>query len=299
MFTGTSIKLILDDSIGVNIYSVFLDEDYERPILIWCQKGESTYSVADGLKDTTHTIMVFRRLEDDYGATRFKGFVLETGKTLVDPPPRPDRKIEFYGNSITVGMGIDAMDIEPDNKRIHYNNFLAFGAQTARNLNAEYVCIAKSGIGIMASFFDLIMPEYYNRLDPLNPDSQWDFSQWTPDVVVINLMQNDNSRIHILKPVPKDEEIVEAYFSFVKNIRDNYPGAHIFCVLGTMNAILVGKPWFGFIEKAVEKFHFDLEDENVYAYKFSYQGFNKHPRVRHQTKMASELTAFIQEKINW
>ncbi len=44
----------------------------------------------------------------------------------------------------------------------------------------------------MLSWFPEIMPEIYDRLNPGDPDSKWDFTLFTPDVVVINLFQNDS-----------------------------------------------------------------------------------------------------------
>jgi hypothetical protein len=35
------------------------------------------------------------------------GFVLEKGTQIVDPPSKKNRKIEFYGNSITAGYGVE------------------------------------------------------------------------------------------------------------------------------------------------------------------------------------------------
>jgi hypothetical protein len=35
------------------------------------------------------------------------------------------------------------------------------------------------------------MPEMYDRLIPENPNSQRDFSLYNPNIVVINLFQND------------------------------------------------------------------------------------------------------------
>ena len=59
------------------------------------------------------------------------------------------------------------------------NNYDAYAAITARHFNAQYHCTSKSGIGIMVSWFPLIMPEMYNRLDPTDSTSKWDFSKYT------------------------------------------------------------------------------------------------------------------------
>ncbi len=67
----------------------------------------------------------------------------------------------------------------------------------ARHYDAEYHCTCKSGIGITISWFPVIMPEIYDLLNPEDPQSIWDFSLYQPDVVVINLMQNDSWLVNL------------------------------------------------------------------------------------------------------
>ena len=69
--------------------------------------------------------------------------------------------------------------------------------QITINFDAEYQCICKSGIGITISWDPLIMPEMYNRLIPTDSNSKWDFSLYQPDVVVINLLQNDTWLVNL------------------------------------------------------------------------------------------------------
>ncbi len=298
-FTGTSVKIILADSSGDNYYNVFIDNESEGPLIVDCEKGPREYPIKSGLKDTNHTILIFRRTEGFSGPTVFKGFVLDDNKTLTAPPPAAKHKIEFFGDSITCGMGNECPDDGPDEDNAKRNNYLTYGAITARNLDAEYVCTAKSGIGIIVSWFDMIMPEYYDRLDPADPDSKWDFSRWTPDAVVINLFQNDSWLIKRLDPTPGPEQITDAYYNFIKTVRDTYPNATIFCTLGSMDATKAGSPWPGYIEAAAEKFKKDFNDTKIHYYFFKYDGTGKHPRVRHHQQMGKELTALIRSTLNW
>ena len=298
-FQGTSLTIKLDDEQGENFYNVFLDGDLQNPTIIACKKGLHDYAVAQQLSDAEHDVWLFRRTEGFSGPTTFLGFVLDVNKQLVKSPPKPSRKIEFYGNSITCGMGNECAEDEEDENNSKRNNFLAYGAITARNLHAEYHCIAKSGIGIMISWFDMTMPEYYYRLNPWDPTSRWDFSRWTPDVVVFNLFQNDSWLIERLDPVPEKQKIVAAYVDFLGTIRRHYPNASIFCVLGCMDATREGSPWPEYIKSAAEQFSREKNDQNIYTTFFEYDGFGKHPRVRHHRKMATELTALIKEKMGW
>jgi len=297
-FTGTSLQVQFDDT-GDNYYNVIIDGQDANPLIIDCEKGLHTYAAASGLAEGVHSVVLFRRTESFSGPTIFKGFILDDGKQLAAPPARPKHKIEFYGDSITCGMGNEVPNKDEDENNAKRNNYLAYGAITARNLDAEYVCIAKSGIGIVTSWFPMVMPEFYDRLNPEDAASKWDFSTWTPDVVVINLFQNDSWLVGKLDPVPTPDQISAAYYDFVKTIRGTYPQAVIFCALGSMDATRAGSPWPGYIQTAVNKFKKDHNDANIYTHFFAYDGTGKHPRVRHHQVMAKELTELIKKTMNW
>ena len=127
------------------------------------------------------------------------------------------------------------------------NNYLSYAAITARHFDAEYHCICKSGIGITVSWHPLIMPEMYDRLIPTDPSSKWDFSLYKPDVVVVNLFQNDSWLVNMPEydefkvrfgtEAPNDDEIIAGYQQFIANLRQKYPYANIICSLGCMDAV--------------------------------------------------------------
>lgn len=293
---GPSVVLILDDSTGNSFYQVIANGDDAHPVIIDCEKGLHSYPVE--LPTGTSRVLLFKRNEGTSGKTLFKGVELPEGASLLLPAPAPSRRIEFYGDSITCGMGNEAPDEGKDNDEAEKNNYMAYGAITARNLDAQYRCIARSGIGVVTSWFPLTMPEMYNRLDPNDPASTWDFSQWQPDVVVINLFQNDKWLTPKMDPVPTPDEIVAAYADFVSAIRAEYPDAHIVCALGSMDATEPGNPWPGYVEKAVAQLQAG-GDENLSVCFFPFDGFRKHPRVRHHQRNAEILTAHIRGVTGW
>ena len=298
-FKGTAATVRLEDSDGNDYYNVLIDSNFTQPLVLDCIKGDSIYTLAKNLPDTIHTIQLFKRTEDFAGHTIFHEIILNPGAKLLSPPLRPEHRILFYGNSITCGMGNECSDEEGDNDFSKRNNFLAYGAITARNLKTEYVCVSKSGIGIMISWFDLIMPQMYNRIAPYDSTREWDFSKGQPDVIVINLGQNDSWLIKKLDPVPDETEIITAYQTFIKTIRSKHPQAFIFCVLGTMDAIKPGSPWPGYITRAVGEYSKSADDQKIKSFIFSWQDFEKHPRVRHHKKMAAELTELIKTTMGW
>src|SRR4030095_3437585 len=201
------------------------------------------------------------------------------------------RKIEFFGNSVTCGYAIE--DYVNDSYVGYYENcYDAYAAITARHFHAQYHLTAKSGIGIMLSWFPLIMPEMYDRLDPTDSTSKWNFSKYTPDLVIINLFQNDSWIIE--KPEheqfknrfgsarPSAEFIVRSYKNFVRSIRKKYPKAQIICMLGSMNITKKGSPWPGYVKKATAQ----LRDKKIFTYFAPYKDTPGHPKTTEQKILA-------------
>ncbi len=302
-FTGTFLAVTLDDQLGKNFFNVFLDGDLQHPVIIEATQGEKTYVVTDKLAAGKHSFLMTKRTEGEEGATRVKAIELTDGGKMLAPPVRLKRKIEFFGDSITSGMGNESPDDGPDHLLKDKNNFMAYDAITARNLNAELHVTSQSGIGIMISWFPFIMPQFYDQLNAVgNNDSVWDFSSWTPDVVVINLFQNDSwltDREHRLNPNPTDEQRIQAYVDFVKTIRGKYPKAYIVCALGSMDATKEGSKWPGYITTAVERMKQENPKEKMDTIFFEFTGYGAHPRVKQHQVNAAKLTAFIKQKMKW
>lgn len=302
-FTGASLALKLDDQRGRNFFNVFIDGDLARPVIVQAAKGGKTYPVATGLAPGAHRFLITKRTEGEEGATTFLGLELADDGELLPPPPRKRRHIEFFGDSITSGMGNEAADGKPDDLPKEKNNFMSYASITARNLDAEAHIISQSGIGVMISWFSFTMPEFYGQLDAVGKnDSKWDFSRWTPDVVVINLLQNDSWLIDDhkrLQPIPDDAQRVLAYKQFVQKIRAQYPKAYIVCALGSMNAVQPGSKWPDYVRGAVAQIREEQNDQRIDTLMFEFTGYTAHPRVRHHEANAARLTEFIQQKLGW
>jgi lysophospholipase L1-like esterase len=302
-FTGNYLAITLDDQSGQNYFNVFIDGDLAHPHIIQAMQGEKTYVVATDLTNGNHQFLLTKRTEGQEGATTIKQFVLADHGKLLWPPARPRRRIEFYGDSITSGLGNESPDDGPDDLAKDMNNFMAYDAIAARNLRAEMHVISQSGIGIMVSWFDFTMPQFYDQLSAVNNnDTRWNFAKWTPDVVVINLLQNDSwliDRDKVLSPAPTKEQIEQAYIDFARSIRGKYPKAYIVCALGSMDATKAGSPWPGYIASAVEKMKQENAKEKIDVLFFEYTGNGAHPRVKQHQANAEKLTALIKRKMGW
>ncbi len=306
-FMGTSIGVTLDDSKGENFFQVIIDGHDEFPIVIDCDKGKNYYHIAAGLPKGKHIAKLVKRTEPWEGSTVFDGFKVD-GKVLPMEKPGSDQlKIEFYGNSITSGMGNEDLssDGSQNGPAKNKNHYLSYASLTSRKLNAEHRCISLSGIGIMVSWGEYIMPEIYNRIDPFDENSAWDFTLWTPDIVVVNLFQNDSWIVELpengqfkkrfVKGVkPSEEEIIGAHYDFIRSIRKEYPDASIICALGSMDATKKGSAWPGYVSESIERMKQD-GDSNVYQIVFPHNGHKGHPTVFHDFEMSDQLVGFIKD----
>lgn len=109
--------------------------------------------------------------------TSFYGFKIDENAITIKFNKLPKLKIEFYSNSITCGHGVEVpIDTADSGKPEYFNTYKAYSAFTVRYFNSQYRCTAKSGIGIMLSWFNLLMPEIFNRVNPNDKNSQWNFT---------------------------------------------------------------------------------------------------------------------------
>jgi hypothetical protein len=301
-FRGHKVSALLSDEAGNNYFNVVIDGDSVRFFKLKAGKGE--YTLAEGLAPGVHQIDLIKRSEWDKGDTWFGG--LQVDNVKLEPLTAPSKRIiEFFGNSITAGYAIEDNTGGDSPDSTFTNNYYTYAARTARHFSADYYCTVKSGIGITISWFDLIMPELYNRLDPSDSLSRWDFTQVQPQVVVINLLQNDSWLVNLPdhesftrqfgKKKPGPDFIIKAYQEFVKSIRVVYPNAHIVCALGSMDATKEGSPWPGYVTKAVTNLH----DSNVHTLFFPFTGKAGHPRVDDNEKMAKILIDYIERNVQW
>lgn len=302
-FDGAGVSALLQDERGDNYFTVIVDDKVVNTIHL--DNTKKVYTLVEGLPAGPHSLELFKRTEWEMGKTVFYQFILAKETSILPAPEPKKRRMEVFGNSITCGYAVEDTTGKDRGSAPYENGYIGYAAITARHFDADYVCTSKSGIGVLVSWFPLIMPEMYNRLDPTDPTSLWNFSRYTPDLVVINLFQNDSWIVKLPDnqqfkerfgtKAPEPAQIIKAYRDLVKNIRKKYPKAQVICALGSMDATKEGSPWPGYIEKAVA----ELNDKNIYTHFFPYKNTGGHPSAKEQQAMADDLISFIDKKIKW
>ncbi|WP_075344395.1 SGNH/GDSL hydrolase family protein [Tenacibaculum agarivorans] len=302
-FKGTSVKALLKDSKGDNYYNVIIDNEVTQ--IIRPDTTKQYYQLASNLPEGKHTVELFKRTEWDRGVSTFYGFKIDKGGKALPKSSSKKRTIEFYGNSITAGYAVDDIEDRDRPDSIFTNHYKSYAAITARHFDAKFHAICKSGIGITISWFPLTMPELYDRLIPDQPNSRWDFSKYKPDVVVVNLFQNDSWLVDMLnreefkaifgnKP-PEDDYLITSYEKFIIKLRQHYPETYIICMLGNMDATELESKWPGLVSKAVA----NLKDDKIYTHFVPYKNTPNHPTEKEQREIAKSLIHFIENTIIW
>ncbi|MBB6461150.1 SGNH/GDSL hydrolase family protein [Flammeovirga kamogawensis] len=316
-FTGNFINLLIEDfakggNVNTNYYQVILDNGAQEKTLE-VNSNQNKYELFSGLSNSKHTIEIIKRTECMVGKSAFNGFEIG-GNATIQQPISKTRNIEFIGDSQTCGYGnevnYDNPSIKPGFNAVNENAYKAWGAITAKNLNANYQCVAYSGRGMYRNVdasTELTIPKIYDRIFANQPTPIWNTDLFTPDIIVINLGTNDyaqNANNNILN----GNDFVTTYINFVTKIREHYPNTKIICVNGVMMSdyFPANQNVWTTIKRqtadVVKSFN-DNNDMEVYHYALAPQsgpyGEDWHPTLATHQRMAEDLTSYIRTISSW
>jgi lysophospholipase L1-like esterase len=302
-FKGTGISVRIKDE-GFNLFQVVVDGEVRKVLKTDRSKGEASYLLAENLPDAVHEVSIHRRTEAKVGEAIVVGFEAlgAAGKPekMLPPAPGPERRIEMIGDSITTGFGNEGPGAACGYVNSEQNEYLTYGAIAARNLAADHTTIAWSGKTLheMREYFDKALPQREGG-------PRWDFSQYQPQVVVINVGTNNFALVD-----PGEARFVKLYHELVARIRAAYPKAFLVCALGSMLSDVYPEARKNltqarkYMKVAVAKLK-ESGDTNLEFLEFPEQnhadglGCGFHPSLKTHKLMGDRLTAFIKEHMGW
>ncbi|MGD0680221.1 MAG: GDSL-type esterase/lipase family protein [Polyangiaceae bacterium] len=290
-FTGTQVSMNLDDGDNQNRFTVVVDNG--MPTILTTTLGQTSLSLAAGLPNGSHDLVIWRNTEASTGITQFTGLTnFGTAGALLAPPAAPNKRMEVIGDSLSVGAGVEGNAACPGGINAFTNNYLAYGSVAARTVGADVVTIAWSGIGVYRNSDGSMtntMPMRYPYAIP-NDDTPWDFSLYQPNVVVINLGTNDFGSGD--PGIPYET----AYVAFIETIRAKYAGAYFILIdmyggnrLTRIEDVVATLKSGG--ESRVETLSVSSAQNNL--------GCNQHPNVAGQAAMGAVLAARLQSLMGW
>lgn len=290
-FEGDTITLLFDRPTWQNYFNAEVDDSTTIVEVNEAMPPKGT--TLAGLGKGRHHLVLLKRSEANAGSVRFRGIEIAAGAKVWSPASVAYKfRMEFFGDSKTVGAcNEDGETDQWDTRRTH-NGMLSYAAMTAEAFSADHRNISVSGMGIITGYVDVKAGEMWNRLYPKATSLSADLNAWTPDVVFVNIGDNDESftRTHN-QPFPSN--FTDVYVSLVRAIRDAYPKAHIVILRGGMYGGMHSEPLNQAWKAAVAQL--EADDKGISHFIFKYQAKN-HPRVAEDRILADELITWLKKQ---
>jgi len=289
-FKGTAVTLSFAPFEKADTFYVLVKVDRKAQRFALSTGNEKV--IIEGLRDTVHKLEFIKITEGDQRIAvtdiELWGTAPEIVPTVKDAAKK--LKIEFVGDSLTAGYGNLAAATEKGFNTYQQDGTRAYAYLCAKMLGAEARYICYSGKGIHndctgAKSYEL--PTFFTHVSRATKEP-WDFSKWTPDIVVVNAGTNDfNGGVDAAT-------FANSALAFLKQIRATYPKALIIWAYGMTQYKAMAA-----LEDAFARF----DDKNARFFKFSsiYErngevGGNGHPNVKAHTRFAKQFAKFIRQE---
>jgi lysophospholipase L1-like esterase len=291
-FDGDMLGLRFDGVDGQVFFNVDLDG---RASILELRKGSP--AVGDTLSAAgsgRHHVVLFKRSEATAGSVHFRGVELSPGSRLFAPAaPKYKLAMLFFGDSITAGACDEDGPADQWEDRRTHNAALSYGALTAEAFEADYRTIAVSGMGIANGWVPVKASEMWDRLYPDAKAPRVDLAKWTPDVVFVNLGENDDS-FTTAKHLPfPSAAYTNGYVALVESMQRAYPKSHVVILRGGMfggaQSERLRAPWADAVARL------EATDPLVTHFVFT-RWTHTHPRVPDHRAMADELIAWLHQQ---
>ena len=288
-------------------YWNFLEDEPIKKITL--EDYEQEYELFNSKEVQTVVIKVIKLSEVNFGTAGLKSLEID-GSLVQAKSIENSKKIEFIGDSITCGYGIEGVWEKDSFTTQQERADKSYAFLTAKKLNAAFNCVSWSGIGIISNYVDetvnipnnaVLMPIIWPYTDKslslrlgIEPEV-WDSSKFSPDIVVINLGTNDSSFVRQVEE--RRLAFVSGYRQLLEAVHRRSPNAKICCCLGVMGQLLCDS-----IEEAISLFLNEFKNTQIKFVKFPVQDDNDgiaadwHPSATTHQKMAAQLS---EELKNW
>jgi hypothetical protein len=299
-FSGTACSIHLQAQ-GA-LYDIYVDGK-RTDTLDLSTNSDTLFPLASALPAGVHTVAARSRTEANYSVARFRGFRIDG--TPQAAAAAPDRRIEFYGNSITCGYGI--LDTAKEHGfSVHTEEeALTYAALASDSVGAERHVECWSGRGVIQNYggstADPTLPMLYQRAGVYwDSTTAWDFSKWIPQVVAIDLGTNDYST-----SLPDSAKFHRVYKAWVDSLHVRYPAAKFVLLDGPM--LSPGSEGFNRLRKNLDDIASDLVKEGIQASHLALSpqdgtlgyGADWHPSRKQAAKNGQELAAFLRTFMGW
>lgn len=289
-FSGTGISATLSSAGGTSYIYVIVDgqADPENRMLLKIRaRKANSFTLASNLPNGPHTIELVKVNQYDT-KVKFHGFTVDDGNLLAKPEQSP-LKIEFYGDSNPAGHS--TWDVADGGAIIDNGGYFTYPGITSRLLGADYHNISMGGAGVTsAAWRNLVDVHHLIHMDDDPSGSNlWNFENFAPDAVVINLGAND-----YYSSADKND-IKSAWKDFItKNLRVHHPNAHI--VLANSYGWAFNEP-ADYVHEAINELKAS-GDNNVSYVRFPWLWGQEHAVVNEHAGFANILATHLANELN-
>ena len=304
-FTGNTLKIKVSNKNNYwdNYLGCIIDQSQRSYLLNKDGITELEIMVPDNDKGE-HRVLFFKRQDACHEVTILE-YEIGDGERLLPLTPLTGRRIEVYGDSVSAGEVSEAVDCvgmeDPVHNGGYSNSWYSYAWITARKLKAQIHDVAQGGMALMDGTGWFQEPDQIGmesawekvRYNPVfGSATSWDFSKYTPQVVIVAIGQNDNHPYDFMKNEYNGEMAVKwrkRYRDFLLKLRQTYPDAHIICCT---TLLCHDCSW----DKAIDDVVHDVDDKMITHYIFGRNGFATpgHLRIPEACEMATELTEYIE-----
>ncbi len=325
-FTGSQLGITIqgadslqywDADTNMPRYAIYIDGAQVVDNVLSClddssSRLEATHTFTD-LGNTAHTVRIIKLSSASAADCAITSI---TASGAISPTANKEKLIEFVGDSITCGYGIEGANQNEAYTSATENITKTYGYIAAQDLGYDYSFASLGGHGVVTVNPANHIQDYYTKIGghgggnkwqgTLASDVEWAFSRQA-DIVVVNIGTNDNNYVNATG-LTEDEiaarkaEFEDNYITLLTLIHSKNPNAKIVCTLGTMNYNL----WDNVVSAAST--YKAQSGKAVYTYKITPpawsnganvegMGSDWHPSATSQARAGHEISAFITNSV--
>lgn len=286
-----------------------VDQD-GKPLAIFVTDSKSVEHVKVAGDGKSHLYRLIKISESNPGGVILHGISTDRKGQFLAPPKFANRRIEFIGDSFTVGYGCEGNVADQEDHVFETTNASkSFAFLLADGYKADFQVNAFSGRGLVRNYDNIVpewkIPRLYKYTAPgfapedvaKSPDDAsllWNFNDFHPHVVVMFVGIND---FQGNPPYGDKEEFKKTYREMIKDLRGKHPGVK-FLLVST-------KIWPNDDLTPTVKAVYDAEiadgnkDLEFLVVHTTNEGLHGHPTERSQRDLANTIRPIVGRLGKW
>lgn len=238
--------------------AIYYGQDRDPAKRLRLEQDRQTIVLFETQQTTEQQITIVKYSEAEYAACGIVSIEITDEvnpgeEILLSPPVHKKRQIEFFGDSITCGYGVEGDVSDEIFDTADENPTKSYSLLTAELLDAEPNLVSWNGKGVITAYIgeeedaqiddSWLMPMLYEYTDAglerdyfANEQSDWEtwnFEEYKPQLVVIYLGTNDAS---YTRDIPdRQKQFEDAYVKLLHQVHEHNPNAAIITTIGAMD----------------------------------------------------------------